>query len=534
MNSDLKEPTPKVSLAQQDVPATWLFIGLAGIFLWRIIFSGAFNLIPDECSYWTWSRRLDWSYFDNSGMAAYLIRLSTSLFGVSTPFSVRFPFLILSGLTTYLVYRVSFVLFNNRSRALLSALVINLMPLAFLGASAAMHDNALIYFWMAALWASVRFLKSENPRWFYLIGAATGLAIQSKYTGVLLLPGLLMFLLWSRPHRDRLATKEPWIGVLIAILFVLPIVWWNYRHDWASFHHILFIGTGPTSVAKRIMDGLGYHLAQFLVVSPLFYFAIVFAWISGLTRGPSGPRPETILLTCFGFPLIFFGIMALLGHVEANWAFMGYPSIVILAVQEIGSKQVARQQSGLWRIFTPRYLKWAVAVALGPMLLVIVHAWIGILPVSIEKRLGKADRVIWETHGWDGLGKHVAALKHEGDVIAGDSYQLAALLEFNVTGNPYVRYLAPWKRPTQFDVWEPSFDNLKGRNILFVSPRPLRPPSAFSATVYNNFERVETLPAYQVVYHGDGIREIHLYRGHNFNPFSRFRLGPRSLFYRDY
>jgi 4-amino-4-deoxy-L-arabinose transferase-like glycosyltransferase len=534
MNPDQNEWTPEGSLAQEDLPATWLLVGLAGIFLWRIIFSGTFNLIPDECSYWAWSRRLDLSYFDNSGMVAYLIRLSTSLFGTNTPFSVRFPFLLLSGLTTYLVYSVSLLLFNNRSQALLSALILNLISFAFIGASTAMHDNALIFFWMLALWGFVRFLKSGDPRWFYVVGAATGLAIQSKYTGVLLLPCLLMFFLVSTFHRGRLATKEPWIGALIAILFTLPIVWWNYLHDWASFYHILFIGTGSSSITKRLTDGLEYHLAQLLVVSPLFYFAIIFSWIRYLSRGLAGRDSERILLTCFGLPLILFGIMAFLGHVEANWAFMGYPPIVILALEEIRSKGSGKGQSDLLSIFSRKYLIWAVVVAVGPVLIVILHAWVGILPASLEKKLGKADRVIWETRGWDGLGRHVAALKQQGDVIAGDSYQLAALLEFNVTDNPYVRYLAPWKRPTQFDVWEPSFDNLKGRNILFVSSRPLLPSVPARASIYQNFEKVEPLPSYQVMYHGEIIREVFLYRGHNFNPFSPLRLGPRSLFYRDY
>ena len=119
---------------------------LAAIFAFRLFFTTWVNLIPDECSYWTWSRRLDWSYFDNSGMVAYLIRLSTEGFGRHTPFTVRFPFLLLSVLSMYLFYRVSFVLFRSRSRALLASAVFNLTPAVLLGEAAAIHDNALIFF----------------------------------------------------------------------------------------------------------------------------------------------------------------------------------------------------------------------------------------------------------------------------------------------------------------------------------------------------------------------------------------------------
>lgn len=120
------------------------------VFLWRIFITYFVNLIPDECSYWAWSRRLDWSYFDNSGMVAYLIRLSTWMFQSNSPLAVRFPFLIFSALTTYLIFSISLTLFGKLDRALLAALAFNLTPVALLGGSAAIHDNALIFFWCAA------------------------------------------------------------------------------------------------------------------------------------------------------------------------------------------------------------------------------------------------------------------------------------------------------------------------------------------------------------------------------------------------
>ena len=396
-----------------------------------------------------------------------------------------------------------------------------------------MHDNALMFFWVLTLWAATNYLVSRDKRWLYGMGLAAGLSIQSKYTGVLVLISLLLFFLWSKPHRRLLLTKEPWIGVLFAVVLTLPIVWWNYQHDWASLHHILFIGSGSASLTKRFFDGLGYHLAQFGLVSPLLCFALLVSMGAGFMRNVRSPQPEQILLLCFGLPVVLFGMMAFKGHVEANWAFAGYISISILAVEIILNARLDHCE-GIWKRFGSGYLKWALILSIAPVIIAVLHAWIGLLPASIEKRLGKADRVIWETRGWDGLGLHVKNLETSDDVIAGDSYQLCALLEFNVPGNPYVRYLAPWKRPTVFDVWEPSFDNLSGRTILYVSPKPLRPSSNVLTTVYENFKTVEPLPPYNVLYHGEPIREIYVYRCSGFNPFKPRRLGPRSLLYKDY
>jgi len=503
---------------------------LVAVFAFRLFFTTWVNLIPDECSYWTWSRRLDWSYFDNSGMVAYLIRFSTEGFGRHTPFTVRFPFLLLSVLSMYLFYRVSFVLFRSRSRALLASAVFNLTPAVLLGEAAAIHDNALIFFWMVALWAAGRFLKSGNNDWFYVMGFAAGFSIQSKYTGVLILPCIFMFLLCSRPHRKRLITKEPWIGALIALLFSLPIILWNMEHGWASLHHIFYIGSGSVTFSRSILDGMGYHLAQVALVSPLIYFALLVAVGTSFYKNFISPKPEEILLLCFGLPLIIFGLLSFKGHVEANWAFMGYASTLILTV-EIISRGQNEGNHGIWLWFGRRFQKWAAILAVGTAIVVILHGWVGIIPAGLEKKIGKSDRIVWETRGWDGLGQHVGGLKTAGDVVAADSYQLCAILEFNVPGNPRVRYLAPWNRPTQFDVWEPSFDNLKGKNILYVSPRRLEPSSASFTTIFENFDRVETLPAYKVLYHGVAIREIYLYRGYDFNPFFPRKLGPRSLLY---
>jgi len=508
-----------------------LLLGILGlVFFFRIFFASWVNLLPDECSYWTWSRRLDWSYFDNSGMTAYLIRLSTEIFGKSTPFTVRLPFLILSSLTTYLVYRVGVLLFSSRRRALVAATVYNLTPAGFLGGAAAMHDNALMFFWMLTLYAAAQLLRSGRRDWFLIMGLATGLAIQSKYTGVLLMPCIVLFLLVSQDYRRHLLSRELWLGFVVALTCLLPILLWNAAQGWASFYHILFIGSGAASLQQRLLDGLGYHLAQVGIVSPLIYFAFLVgaahACYEVLRRRP----PEQMLLLCFAAPLVFFGIMAFRGHVEANWAFMGYASLLLLSVEIIG-KGLLEKGTGIWRLFNCRFQMWALGWAVVPVFLVVLHAWVGLIPAEWEKKWSKEDRIVWETRGWDELGRHVGALMTPNDVIAADSYQLCALLEFNVPGQPKVRYLAPWNRPTQFDVWEPSYNNLAGRNIILVSSKPMVPSSPERSTIFENFSQVEVLPGFQVMYHGVAIREVYLYRGHNFNPSEPRRLGPRSLKY---
>lgn len=510
----------------------WLLLtAIVAVFIWRVALSFSTNLIPDECSYWTWSRHLDWSYFDNSGMVAYLIRLSTEIFGESTAFSVRFPFLITSLITTILVYSTAKILSRSGLTAILSALLFNLAPISLLGGAAAVHDNALMMFWMLALWSCAKFLENEDYRLFYLTGVATGLAVLSKYTGALLFPAILIWLLSSKKLRAVLLRKEPWIGAIIASVCILPVVWWNYQHDWASFKHILFIGSGYNGLLRRISDGFGYNVSQFLTISPFFYAAIASGVLISMLLELRRENVRRSLLLCMGFPVFLFAVMSFKGHSEANWGVMGYLSTGILAVM------LFSDSSDPVTIFLSKYINIRRYVMAGAMIsimmvaLVVLHGWLGLLPAAVERKLGKDDRIIWETRGWGGLGQHVAALKQDGDVIAGDSYQLCALLEFNIPGQPKVRYLAPWDRPTQFDVWNGSYEDLKNKNILFVSSKPLAPTNQTLTTIFENFAHVQQLPYYSVIYHGEPIREVYVCRGYSFDPFEPRSLGPRSLFY---
>ena len=68
----------------------------------------------DEAEYWSWSRRLDWSYFSRGPLIAWVIRLGTELFGGlslrltgSLMFAARLPAVLLGGLTAWGIFRLA-------------------------------------------------------------------------------------------------------------------------------------------------------------------------------------------------------------------------------------------------------------------------------------------------------------------------------------------------------------------------------------------------------------------------------------------
>ena len=78
-----------------------------------LIWGCDWDLCGDEAEYWAWSRKLGWSYFSRGPAVAWMIRLGTEVLGGlslkltgSLMFAVRFPCVVLGGLTAWGVYRL--------------------------------------------------------------------------------------------------------------------------------------------------------------------------------------------------------------------------------------------------------------------------------------------------------------------------------------------------------------------------------------------------------------------------------------------
>ncbi|MDG1484368.1 MAG: glycosyltransferase family 39 protein, partial [Myxococcota bacterium] len=139
----------------------------------RVMLSGAFGLSEDEAYYWVWGQHLAAGYFDHPPAIAWVIRAGTELLG-DTERGVRLVGILLGGAAAGLAAAA------GRDRLLVAFAMISL-PLFALGGVLATPDVPLLAAW------SLGILAASRERW-ELLGVACGLAMLSKYTGVLLLP----------------------------------------------------------------------------------------------------------------------------------------------------------------------------------------------------------------------------------------------------------------------------------------------------------------------------------------------------------
>src|SRR5215831_11837554 len=210
----------KWAAVSRAAPVLGLLAVMVALRFWAAIHS---DFETDEPYYWLWSHGLAAGYFDHPPMIAYFIRLGTLIFG-DTVLGIRSMAILAMLGATVLVYVLALILFDDRRVALLSLLWFTVMPHTAFFSIITFPDTPAILFWMLSSVGLAMVWRSGRGEWWYLVGAATGLLLLSKYTGVFLVAGIAAWLLLSAEMRPWLARREPYIAALIALLIFTPVI----------------------------------------------------------------------------------------------------------------------------------------------------------------------------------------------------------------------------------------------------------------------------------------------------------------------
>lgn len=316
-------------------------------------------LTPDEAYYWQWSRELAWGYFDHPPMVAWLIGLSTYLFG-DGPLALRLPavfgMFFLSVLAWYAACEES-----DEPSALWLVIALSVTPLTHLGGVIITPDSPLVVFWALLLVATYRaFEKNRMGSWFG-VALFLALGILSKYTMLLAVPLLLLLVLL------RGQTGSGWRltgAFVLAGLLLLPHLLWLNAHDWPS---VRFQAAHLTDASRASLAGFGgFVAAQIGLLSPglLWLLLLVFR------RRAQLADYHRRLLPFVWFPLLVALVAAGLTHAEAGWGAVAYIAGIWLVATEARLGGVLRRPAlmaaCLWGlVFTLALYLWAFGLA-GP------------------------------------------------------------------------------------------------------------------------------------------------------------------------
>ena len=151
-----------------------------------------------------------------------------------TPLGIRFGAAILYVVAGLALFRTASLLYGTKL-AIASCWIALAMPLLAVGGIIASPDAPSVLFWNLTVWAVAEFWRSQNPRWWLAVGVFAGCGLLSKYTNLFLGASILIWLTAVPGNAKSLRLPQFWLGGLIAAALFMPVVIWNYHHDWASF-----------------------------------------------------------------------------------------------------------------------------------------------------------------------------------------------------------------------------------------------------------------------------------------------------------
>lgn len=425
-------------VSRTDWTASFLILLYSG---YHAIYNMSLPLHPDEAYYWLWSRHLDLSYYDHPPLIAYFIRLFTLV--KTSEWSVRLAAVFCMGVATMYTYLLAKKIFDEKT-ALYAVLMLLSLPATNMGFTIVTPDAPLMLFWALSMYYTYLALTEETITYHVLAGIFMGLLLLSKYTSVLFPGSLFFFLLFKKPK--KLLDLKAWFAVAIAVVILLPVIWWNYQHDWISFAFQYHHGTSD-AFHPRFETFFSFLGGQFLVLGFLFFPLLVWgACRYGLFREDFG---EFYLFSFFLFPMAFFFYKSLFKKMSMNWGAMAVISGMIICAHLIA------------RSHLKKILLLGVALSVL-MTLLIQFPWLFYLPPKFN--------MLNRLYGPKEAIKQLQQYIKPGDVLFADHLRRASMLSFYSRGHPRVFVPTP-TRFSQFNLWDKgiSFNRMKG---IYLSKEP--------------------------------------------------------------
>jgi 4-amino-4-deoxy-L-arabinose transferase-like glycosyltransferase len=259
-------------------PSSWALISISIAAVVHFALGFAIEFSVDEAHYALYAQHLALSYFDHPPLVGWiqwpLVSLSNSE-GV-----IRLIPELLWILSACLVYQVALEIHHfmqGRNAGYLTSalpsanlcgfmavLAIAVAPLPHVLAIGLLPDTLLAPLSLGLMLMALKWMRQDAfsiVDWV-ITGLLLGLAGLSKYTAAFTVPALLWVLLAS-PKKPWITKLGFWLSMLIALLLISPILYWNWMNDWISFKYQIAHGSGGAWAWHRVASFIGIQMISF-------------------------------------------------------------------------------------------------------------------------------------------------------------------------------------------------------------------------------------------------------------------------------
>ncbi|MEU1681711.1 glycosyltransferase family 39 protein [Micromonospora zamorensis] len=237
-----------------------------------LLLAGRYGYHRDELYFLLAGRHLDWGYVDQGPLVPALARLLDTI-APGNLVVLRTPSALLAGVAVLLVAAIARELGGGRGAQTFAAVLAALSGIVLASGHLLSTTTVDLLVWLAAVWCTVRLLRTGDSRWALGIGLALGVGMLSKLLPALLAVGLIAGVLIAGPRR---LLRDRWVlaAAGIAVLLAAPNLIWQAAHGFPQLGVAASISDGDSSYSGRVAA----LTLQFVIISP---YAVPI-WIAGL------------------------------------------------------------------------------------------------------------------------------------------------------------------------------------------------------------------------------------------------------------
>jgi 4-amino-4-deoxy-L-arabinose transferase-like glycosyltransferase len=424
-----------------------VFLLIASCAFIRLWVAPSFGLGVDEAHYVLYGIHLDFSYVDHPPLVGWIHAPIYYLCGTNE-FLARLPAIILFALTSLLAYRFTLAISSSKKVSWLAVLALN-SSFMFNALSLFLLPDSillvLVFLLVFTLWK-----VEENPRlkYFIWLGLILGLAGLAKYTSILLVPPLIIYLI-LRKRYDLIMSKNMIVSAAIAFFLITPVLYWNLQNDWVSFRYQGSHIFGPSTM--KLKPFLTSFAAQLGSYSP-FLFGIAFY---GFFKSLRSKNDRLHLSLLFGGTILAFFLFSSLYDISLpHWG-----SIFFLFFIPIGVYFLSLDAGKTKRTI----LNFSVGISLLVTLFLYIELagkWFKFPDFQSPFR---------DIYGWATIAREANAILQENQT----PQRALAVIEWTM-GSRMIYYSLPYPnevfvidpRKDQFDFWQKN--SPLGYDLLFV------------------------------------------------------------------
>ena len=395
----------------------------------RGILAAYMELGNDEVYYWTYACYPDWSHFDHPPMVGWVIQLFSLNLLFDSEFFLRLASVVSMTANTYIIFRIGKDIKDTRT-GLYAALLFTASIYAFVITGIfIMPDTPLMLFWLLSIWMGIRSLSLSKSRFYMLFGLFAGLAMLSKYSGVFLWIGMMIYILIL--NRKQFKNPYLYLALLISAVCCIPIFYWNIGNNFISFQ---FHGERVGLFGKPNLSTFGTEIAgEFFYNNPVNYILAIIAVVAAFKKRLNMEKTAQRLILCIALPLILvFLLVSLTRPTLPHWNAPAYVSLILLSAVYLRDKQTDSDM-------LPKSVIVALVVLLLTLVVGVAEIKTGFIPLDRHtepEMLGRDDFTL-DMYGWRQLGEKFAnfreekiaegIMKEENGIVANQWFPLANL-----------------------------------------------------------------------------------------------------------